>query len=177
MVGKNTVIGFHAGSALLKNHVHRRWFPEKFAELGKNLIEKHQATILLFGGPEEYELNNKIFSLIENKNVYIVQTQSLRETVGIMSQCSIMVSNDSGLMHVAAALQIPTIAIFAYTNPTFVHPWKTKYNIVRKELECSPCFYYSPKPATCQWQTDKFHCNNIEVEQVYNAVKKMIEEV
>ena len=54
------IIGFHPGSATLKNQANRRWEPEKYAELGRRLIKNNNAKILVFGGPEETELKNDI---------------------------------------------------------------------------------------------------------------------
>jgi heptosyltransferase II len=169
-------IGFHAGSATMKNHEKRRWAAEKFAKLGKLLIEKYEATILLFGGPDEYELNNSINKMMDGK-ACIVKVPRLSTSAALMSRCKIFVVNDTGLMHLAAGVQIPVVTIFAYTNPNYVYPWKTKYIMIRRELECSPCFYYSPKPASCKWTVDKFRCiTTIGVDEVYSAVKKMLEE-
>jgi heptosyltransferase-2 len=169
------VIGFHAGSSLLKNHARRRWAPEKFAELGKTLFDRHGAKVLLFGGPEEYELNDAINRMMGG-NAVVVKVPSLMIGVGIMKRCRVFVVNDSGLMHVAAGLKLPIVTIFAYTNPKYVYPWKTDYIMVRHELECSPCFYYSPRPARCIWHEDAFRCiTHIQVNEVFSAVRTMLE--
>ncbi len=174
LTDKKLFIGYHAGSSVLKNHAARRWAPEKFAKLGLQLMKEKNATILLFGGPDEYELNDSINSLMENKGI-VVKVPTLMSSVALMKRCNVFVVNDSGLMHVAAGLQLPTVSIFAYTNPVYVYPWGTQYVMVRKDLECSPCFYYSPKPATCKWDTDKFRCNSqIQVNEVYTAVETLL---
>ncbi|MCX7985117.1 MAG: glycosyltransferase family 9 protein [Bacteroidetes bacterium] len=169
-------IGFHAGSAELKNHSKRRWAPEKYASLGKRLIEHYNATILLFGGPDELELNRNINNAM-NGMAYIVQTPFMT-TAALMKQCALFVCNDTGLMHVAAGLQLPIVTIFAYTNPMYVYPWKTQYLMVRHPLECSPCFYYSPRPARCRWKEDQYRCiTHIDVDEVWEAVTHMISQI
>ncbi|MES2766006.1 MAG: glycosyltransferase family 9 protein [Bacteroidota bacterium] len=170
----DTLVGFHAGTQVLKNHIKRRWAPEKFAESGKNLQAKFGAKILLFGGPDEYELNESIAQMMGG-DVFIVK-ERIMPGAAIMKNCKLFVANDSALMHFAAALKIPTVAIFAYTNPNYVHPWKTEYKIVRKDLPCSPCFYYSPKPATCIWTgEDEFKCNwMIQPDEVLNACEELL---
>lgn len=170
-IGSNDfVVGFHAGSALFKNHIRRRWAPEKFAGLGARLASEGLAKILLFGGPEEYELNERINAMMNGAGI-VVKTPTLMSSVSIMERCSVFVVNDSGLMHIAAGLRLPIVTIFAYTNPRFVHPWQTEYRIIRRELECSPCFYYSPRPASCRWREDRWRCiTHIGVEEVYDAV-------
>ncbi len=169
------IIGYHAGCSSLKNHEKRRWAPDKFARLGTQLQEREGATILLFGGPDEYELNDTINTLMSNNGI-VVKVPTLMSSIAIMKRCSVFVVNDSGLMHIAAGLQLPIVTIFAYTNPAYVYPWSTRYIMVRKDLECSPCFYYSPKPATCKWQTEQFRCNTrIEVDEVYQAVESFLQ--
>jgi heptosyltransferase-2 len=100
----------------------------------------------------------------------------MMDSVAIMQKMSLFVSNDSALMHIAGALDLPTVAIFGPTNETYVHPWKTKYEIVQMGIECRPCFYYSPKPLTCYRKPEEhFLCmRNIEVEMVFGAVKRLM---
>ena len=169
------LVGFHAGSAEFKNQLRRRWAPEKYSALGLWLKEKYGAAILLFGGPDELELNRKINAGM-NGNGHIVQT-SFMTTAALIGRCRFFLCNDTGLMHVAAGLQVPIVAIFAFTNPAYVYPWKTRYTIIRHEMECSPCFYYSPRYANCRWKEDQFRCiTHIEVEEVKVAVETMLKE-
>ena len=167
------LIGFHPGSSVLKNHIHKRWDKNKYAELGNRLIKDHNAKILLFGN--EFDLNNEINSLMNNEGV-IASTENYMDSISRMEYCKLFVSNDTAFMHSAAALQIPTVGIFAYTNSKELYPWKTKHIVVRKELECSPCFYNSPRPATCIFTGDEeFKCMKmISVDEVYSAVNQLI---
>lgn len=170
------LIGFHTGSALFKNHIHKRWSAEKFGELGKVLVQREGAKVLLFGGPEEYAMNESIARLI-GPNGIVVKTPTLMSSVAIMKRCAVFVSNDSGLMHIAAGLQLSTVAIFAYTNPAKTSPWKTRTRLIRRDIECSPCFYFSPRSAHCQWTEDRWRCiTHVEVDEVYAAVKSLLEE-
>lgn len=167
------VIGFHAGSALLKNHINKRWDKKKFAELGKRLIEKNNAIILFFGN--EFDLNKEINEMMGNRGV-IASTNNFMDSMARQKLCNLFISNDTAFLHTSAAFGIPTVGIFGYTNQKELYPWNTKYLIVRKELECSPCFYNSPKPATCLWNgEEEFKCMKmISVDEVYNACEKII---
>jgi heptosyltransferase-2 len=167
-------IGFHAGTALFKNHIMRRWSPEKFAELAIELKNELGAQLFLFGGPDDIEPNEIIMKLAGDA-IIEVETRSIMDSFAIMQKMSLFVSNDSALMHIAGALNLPTVAIFGPTNETYVHPWKTKYEIVHTGIECRPCFYYSPKPLTCYRSPEEhFLCmRNIEVDMVFNAAKAM----
>lgn len=171
---KDFVVGFHAGCATLKNHIKRRWEPEKFAELGNRLIEKYNAKVLLFGGPDEYELNENINSMMHNKGL-IVKTNNLLSTASIMKRADLFVTNDSALMHIASALKLKVVAIFGPTNTNYVHPYNTEYKIASLKLECQPCFYYSPKPLTCSRKDVQFKCiKDLSVELVEEKIKEAL---
>jgi heptosyltransferase II len=171
------VIGFHPGSATLKNHIHRRWDPDKFALLGKSLIDNQNARILLFGGPEEIELKKQINNWINSPNSIIVETDNLAQSAAIMKRCNLFVSNDSSLMHVASALQLKVLALIGPTNTHYIHPWKTKYSIVRLNLDCSPCFFYSPRPLICIRTDVKYKCiKELSCEMVYDAAINLLKQ-
>jgi lipopolysaccharide heptosyltransferase II len=169
------LIGFHPGSAILKNHIKRRWEPEKFAELGKLFIKQEKSKILIFGGPEENELKRKIKGLIDSESSFLVESASLTESAALMEKCSVFVSNDSSLMHIASALKLKVVAILGPTNPHYIHPWKTEHNVVRLNLDCSPCFIYSPRPLICFRDDVLFKCiKELPVDMVYQAVLKLL---
>ena len=169
------VIGFHPGCATLKNHIKRRWEPEKFGELGKKIIKDHNAKILIFGGPEEKELKEQISSLINSDKVNIVNADSLTKSAAIMNRCNVFVTNDSSQMHIAAALGLKVVAIIGPTNQNYIYPWKTEHKIVSLNLDCSPCFFYSPKPLICNRTDLKFKCiKELTVDMVYSSIMKFL---
>ncbi len=177
--GGRLKVGIHPGTSSFKNHEKRRWPLEKFVEFGKILAERHKdAVLFIFGGPEEAPLKEFIANgLADTIEVVPVNTRGIRQSAAIMSFMDIFVSNDSGLMHIAAALKLPTVAIFGPTNPTWVRPWGTKHRVVRLGLPCSPCFYYSPKPLTCPAGLD-FKClRELDAQMVYDAFQELLDEV
>jgi len=170
------IIGFHAGTAIFKNHIKRRWPKENFIELGKMITESLKGTILLFGGPDEEELNRKIAEGI-GESVHIVKGTTMRQTAALMKKCKVMVSNDSALMHVAAAIKTPVVCIFGPTNPVWVKPYHSLHKIVSLNLPCSPCFYYSVKPLSCKAKLDYYCVKGISVKRVYNETVLFINEI
>jgi heptosyltransferase-2 len=169
------VIGFHPGCATLKNHIKRRWEPEKFAGLGKQLIDERGSKILLFGGEDEDELKNEIKSSIDSENVFLVNSGGILESAAIMNRCSVFVTNDSSQMHIAAALGLKIVAIIGPTNQHYIYPWKTDHKIVSLNLECAPCFFYSPLPLICNRDDIKFKCiKELTVDVVFDAVALFI---
>ena len=169
------IIGFHPGSATLKNHINRRWEPEKFAALGQQLINNLNAKILLFGGPEESDLKKNINNLIDSPDSILIETDNLAKSAAVMQSCKLFVSNDSSLMHVASAMQRKVVSIIGPTNPNYIHPWKTEHRIVTLKLDCAPCFFYSPRPLICTRKDVKYKCiRELNVEIVFNAVTDLL---
>jgi len=169
----NMLVGFHAGSSTLKNHINKRWDAVRYAEVGKILMEKYNAKILLFG--IEHDVNNYIHERLNGESI-IASTSNYMDSMARMEHCRLFISNDTAFMHSAAAFKIPTIAIFAYTNYLELYPWQTEHFIVRRQLPCSPCFYNSPKPVECIWSgEDEFKCiRQISVGEVMNAAHKLL---
>jgi len=155
---KRMVIGMHPGCSTLKNHIMRRWAPEKFAELADILSKKYNAAVLIFGGPEEDELKNYIKSKTTGGSVFVVNAPSLSKSAALIKLCSGFVTNDSSLMHVAAAMRVKTVAIIGPTNTSYIYPWGTEHRIASLNLECAPCFFYSPKPLSCSRTDVQFKC-------------------
>jgi heptosyltransferase-2 len=169
------VIGFHPGCATLKNHIKRRWEPEKFAGLGKKLIDEKHAKILVFGGPEETELKNTIKAKIDSPDAIVVNTKGILHSAAIMNSCGVFITNDSSQMHIAAALGLKVIAIIGPTNPRYIHPWKTEHKIITLNLDCAPCFFYSPSPLICSRNDLQFKCiKELTVEMVFTAAGQIL---
>jgi heptosyltransferase-2 len=171
------VIGFHPGCAILKNHIKRRWEPERFSALGKKLIDDFNAKILVFGGPEEKELKETVRDGINSPRAVIINTGSLSQSAAVMKRCNVFVTNDSSLMHVAGALKLKTVVAIGPTNVNYIHPWRTEYRIASLNLDCAPCFFYSPKPLTCSRTDVQFKSiKELDVNIVYDAVKSFIDD-
>ena len=172
LTGKR-LAGIHAGSSILKNHIHKRWQKEGYSDLIKYLYDEKGFEVLLFG--TEYELNKEIIS-ISGRNAKIASTLNFMDSIARMRHCSVFISNDTAFMHCAAALQLPTVAIFGYTNSRELYPWQTKNVVVRKDLDCSPCFYNSPRPAECKFTgAEEFKCMKlIATDEVIKAVDLLV---
>ncbi len=168
------VIGYHPGSNTLKNHINRRWSPDNFAELGKMLVKEYNAKILLFGGPEEDSLKQEIVEKIDHPDGIKVITSNLGQSAAVMKRSNLFVSNDSSLMHVASALQLKTVAIIGPTNTNYIKPWQTEHSIASLNLECAPCFFYSPKPLNCAIE-EKYKCvRALSPEMVFTKCSELL---
>ena len=175
-LNKRFIVGFHPGSSTIKNHIHKRWDKYKFIELAKQLIINHNTFILLFGN--EFELNNEIAKAIGD-NVVLASSDNFLDSLSRLKKCNLFVSNDTAFLHCASAFKIPVVAIFGYTNHQELYPWNTNYIVVRQDIDCSPCFYNSPRPVICKWKgEEEFKCiKKITTGEVYNACEKLIKEI
>jgi heptosyltransferase-2 len=120
----------------------KRWYPERFAEVAIHLSSEYD--IVLFGGPAEVEMVGDIEALLQNagvSNYYnLAGKTSVDALIERISGLALLITNDSGPMHVAAAYHVPTVAIFGPTNFTETSQWQNpKSELVRVPMECSPC--------------------------------------
>jgi heptosyltransferase II len=120
----------------------KRWYPERFAEVAAHFSTNYD--IIIFGGPNEVEMAKEIEENLKKLSVsnYInlAGKTSIEELCSNIAGCSLFITNDSGPMHVAAAYQVPTVAIFGPTKYKETSQWKNKKSmIVRHEMDCSPC--------------------------------------
>lgn len=120
----------------------KRWPTEHFAVLAQQLIKQNSNNqIVLLGGKNDYSLAQEITSqskLVSNIHNWCGNT-SLDEAIALIGMSKAVVSNDSGLMHIAAALQIPQVAIFGSSDPTHTPPLSDRAKIMWLNMSCSPC--------------------------------------
>jgi heptosyltransferase-2 len=172
-LGTGFLVGLHPGCGLLKNHEHRRWPAERFGGLGRRLADALGAEVLVFGGPDEAELKERVVTTA-GPHAHPVALPGLLDSAALLARCRFLVSNDSSLMHLAAALQVPVVAIFGPTNATWVRPYNAPHVVVSRQLDCSPCFYYSPRPLRCSAGRGFACIGLIAVDDVMAAVKRLL---
>lgn len=173
--GKEFLIGMHAGSSQRRKMGCKRWPAEKFALLAKRLLEHYPtARIFLFGGKEEEQLNQEIAQTI-GQYATIVQRSSILETAALIERMSLFISNDSGLMHIAVSVGVPTVAIFGPTDATRTAPYGSQHRVLRKDLKCSPCWPLEKVGRRDECPYAKPVClTELSVSTVFQAVGEMI---
>lgn len=148
----------------------KQWPEDKFAELIKKIKRGiEDSEILLFGSPAEKEGISKIAEVSGEKIIEISEAFSLSEAISIISMCRIFVSNDSGLLHIASALDIPAIGIFGPTLPEKTAPVRKNIRVIYKSADCSPC-----KHRTCP--IDHRCMELIKTGDVYSVLLKLLKE-
>ncbi len=159
------VIGINPGAAF---GTAKRWFPDRYAALARKLISSFDGYIAIFGSPGEKKLGEYIAGKIGQRCVNLGGKTTLKEAISSISVCDLFITNDSGLMHVAAALDIPQIAVFGSTDSVTTAPLSSCSRIIQVPIECNPCL----KP-----ECPKGHhlcMKNITVDMVFNTAEHML---
>ncbi|MBS4029393.1 MAG: lipopolysaccharide heptosyltransferase II [Ignavibacteriales bacterium] len=156
-------------------HKTKIWLKENFIQLANELIEKHDATILLFAAPNESEYCESIKTEIRNSQsvINLAGKISLLESAALMDLCEVVVTNDSANLHIAAARKKNVIAIFGSTVEEFgFFPYRTNAKILQVEnLDCRPCSHIGLE----ECPKGHFRCmKDISMEMVVNAVKEFL---
>ncbi len=130
------IVGIHPGG----NWHYKLWKPANFARIANLLLVKWNAQILLFAGPHESALQAQVADSAECEPI-IVRNQSLRQVAALIEACDVYLGNDTGPMHIAAAVGTPVVAIFGSTNHHRSGPYGEEHIVALSEsdLGCNPC--------------------------------------
>jgi lipopolysaccharide heptosyltransferase II len=119
----------------------KRWPLERFAEVVNTVGEKNPGIQWqLFGAPGEAAMGEKLSGMIRARHVNLVGKTNLTELIAKLRACRLLVTNDTGTMHLAAALGVPTVSIFGSTEPVLTGPLGAHHTVIRHQVPCSPCF-------------------------------------
>jgi heptosyltransferase-2 len=116
------------------------WPPDRFAEAANRLQTQTDADVILFGTAAEAAVSNAIIAAMRKKPIDLTGKTSIADLPALLSQCHLFLGNDSGAMHVAAAVGLPVVAVFGPTDPCGTAPVTPCSSIVQQKVYCSPCF-------------------------------------
>jgi heptosyltransferase-2 len=146
----------------------KRWPAAHFAALAQSILNaKPTASVVLLGSPSDRVIGDAVVSTAASQSRMFnwCGATSLDEAIAIISLCSNVVSNDSGLMHIGAALQVPQVAIFGSSDPSHTPPNSAKATVISLHLPCSPCHQR-------ECPLGHLNClNQINAEQVFAAIQ------
>lgn len=167
---EDLAIGFGAIAA----HPLKEWPLERFIDLGQRLVERHQARILLFGGPGDVQKVEVIAKQIPNDPIVLCARLSLLESAAALTRCAVFIGNDTGTVHIAAAMKRKVIVLFGPTVEEFgFYPYGTQATVICKSLPCRPCTHTGK--GECNIQETHACMKRIRVEEVWNVVEEMLE--
>jgi len=145
----------------------KRWQPERFAQAANIISVQRDVEWVLFGVAGDAAIGDEISRQITGKQTNLIGKTTLAELMDRLSECALLLTNDTGTMHLAAALGVPTVAIFGSTEPQLTAPLGPGHRILRHQVECSPCFLRE-----CPLD---FRCMNaVTVEEATKAVLEML---
>jgi heptosyltransferase II len=157
------LVGFSPGAAYGPA---KQWFPERFASLAERLSRDLRARILIFGSRGDKSVASLLIQGARVPLMDLTGQTTLSQAIGLISRCRLFVTNDSGLMHVAAALGIPVVAIFGSTDPMRTAPLGKNCRVVRSLLPCAPCLRpHCPGERECM--------DRITVDEVFDETRKI----
>ena len=145
--------------------VTKRWETDKFAILCDNLKESFNPQILLISGKGEEHLVEEIKNKVKNKP-FVISNTTLKELTALISRIDLFIGGDTGPLHIASAIGIPTVAIFGPSDPSKNGPYGNWKKIVQKDLECKNCYKRSCDSIRCM--------KEINVKEVFEAASSLI---
>ncbi len=173
------IIAMHPGSGGYSTA--RRWAPERFAQLADTLFHDVGGQVLLVGGPEEVQLHQEIMSMMQS-NVPVRSLAgkgNIKVSTAVLELADLFIGNDAGLMHLAVAVNTPTIAIFGLSNHKAWGPYTSdskRATVVRLDLPCMPCFYSGHMLGTPEGCSVRDCLGLLGVDPVAVAARRMLRE-
>jgi heptosyltransferase-2 len=162
---KRPILGINPGATFGSS---KRWLPERFAEVAGWFIRETRGSVVILGGKKEVPIAEEIYKQIPMNKLLLAGKTSLRALLALISECDVLVTNDSGPMHIAYAVGTPLVAIFGSTSPELTGPVGEGHAVIRTNIDCSPCF-----ERTCG--KDYIKCMfGINSEDVYVNIRRLL---
>ncbi len=164
---KDLIVGINPGA---QYGAAKKWFPERFAEVADRLAKQYGTQTIIFGGPGDTGSAGAVEAAMKERAVNLAGKTGIRGLMALTKRCSLFVTNDTGPMHVSAALGVPTLAVFGSTNHIATGPFGDGHRIVRDPVNCAPCL-----KRKCPLK--HYKCmENVSAERVLKAAGEMLEE-
>jgi len=147
----------------------KQWFPERFAAAASRIRVETGCSVVIFGSEGDREAGARTAAVIGSGCLDLSGETTLRELMALLHLSRLLITNDSGTLHLAAALGTPVVAVFGSTEPALTGPVGGPARVIRHRIECSPCF-----DRTCRF--GHYRCMNlVEVEEVVRAGLDLVE--
>jgi len=162
----HVLVGLNPGSAFGPA---KRWPAERFAAIGDWAAQRWGAKAIVMGSEGDQGICSKVNELMKHDSLNLCARTTLGEVMALIERCHYFITNDSGLMHIGAALQVPMVAVFGSTDPMATGPRSLNSRIVRHSVDCAPCL----KPAC---SSDHRCMLSIEPDKVWREMESLKEE-
>lgn len=173
---EGNVMAVHPGSGTTKNLHLKRWAPEKWADLIKEVSDKYDVGILVLGGPDEEVLKKDVIarSGLSGDQIISVDKGSVLDMAALISKCKCVISCDTLVPHVAAAVRTPVAVIYGPTSHVAAYPYGVTYELVWSGIDCSPCYGFSRYGIRCTNDESLKCLKNIKVKDVLDAIEELL---
>jgi lipopolysaccharide heptosyltransferase II len=118
----------------------KRWLPERFAEVAVAVSAQRPVQWILFGTSGDAEIGATIQASAGSNCINRIGKTTMNELIAELGECALLLTNDTGTMHLATMLGVPVVAIFGSTEPCLTGPLGNGHDVIRHQVECSPCF-------------------------------------
>jgi lipopolysaccharide heptosyltransferase II len=118
----------------------KRWLPKRFAEAAAEISTHTSAQWILFGTKNDIAVGEQIAAALGDSCINRIGQTTLEQLIDELRQCRLLLTNDTGTMHLAALLEVPVVAVFGSTEPLLTGPMGNGHIVLRHHVECSPCF-------------------------------------
>ena len=156
------------------SHRWKQWNLAGYGELCDKIMKLPNTRVILHGSPNEADMVEEMADKMNEKPIIAAGKTSIMQAAAIIEESDLVICNDSGLMHVAVAVDTPVVAIYGPTDYTRTAPLGEKHTVIRKNFTCSPCFRLDglEKVENCPYS---YKClNSISVEEVFESVTKKL---
>jgi len=161
------LIGLNPG--IRKGAELKGWPIERYAGLCDRIIDEYNGKILIFGSKQDIPFAKRIESLMHNKPFVLAGRTTLRQSAALIKRCDVFVTADTGPMHIAFAVNTPTVALFGPTNPGILASSDLMHRIVIKDVGCNPCYLRGPFPACSEARCMKAITVDDVIEKIENV--------
>lgn len=152
----------------------KRWLPDRFAEVANHLCQSlaesqgRPASVAILGAKGEESLGREIAGRLTARSAVLSGATTIRELMAVLKRCALLLTNDTGPMHIAAAFQVPIVTVFGPTDWRTTSPYGVKHAVVRQPVDCAPCLLREcPIDHRCM--------TRVGVDQVYEAAMKLVD--
>ena len=170
LTANDVVVGINPGSTYGGA---KRWLPERYAEATERLCRtlresrNQQVGVVIFGAKGEERLGQDIAAHLSSPSLVLSGATTIRELMAALKRCAMLLTNDTGPMHIASAFQVPLVAIFGPTDWRTTSPFGSAHTIVRQPVDCAPCLLREcPIDHRCM--------TRVTVDQVYDAAVNQV---
>ncbi|MDD5432294.1 MAG: glycosyltransferase family 9 protein [Candidatus Omnitrophica bacterium] len=163
-----------AATSLQSNIISKLWPIENYIELSNKLLNNGMVKIFFFGGEHEMEKYGNKIPIVRGRAFNLLGKLSILEMLAIIKRCNYVVANDCGPMHIASSLNVPMLVIFGPTDPGLFRHFQSNVEIIKSNVECSPCFnpYTFPNIVV---DCKHVRCmKDVNPDQVYGMISKKV---